>query len=100
MFGNFNLLNRIVNPILSFSTIYPDWRQKKTTLSRSSDSPIDILRYTLIALLLSMVWFILNPIWFPQAEFKYDFMRFFLLGVASLAVVVTYITYKRKLNDQ
>ena len=47
-----------------------------------------------------MVWFIFNPIWFPQAELKYDFMRFFLLGVASLATVVTYINYKRKLKDQ
>jgi len=77
-----------------------DWRQKKTTISSSLDSQIDILRLTLIVLILSMVWFIFNPIWFPQAELKYDFMRFFLLGVASLATVVTYKNYKRKLKDQ
>lgn len=100
MFVNFNLLNVKVIPILSFSAIYPDGRQKETTLSRSSDPQIDILRFTLIVLILSIVWFIFNPIWFPQAELKYDFSRFFLLGVASLATVVTYRTYKRKLKDQ
>ncbi len=69
------------------------------TLSRSSDPQIDILRLTLIGLIFSMVWFIFNPIWFPKAELKYDFSRFFLLGVASLATVVTYRTYKRKLKS-
>lgn len=69
------------------------------TLSRSSDPQIDILRLTLIGLILSMVWFIFNPIWFPKAELKYDFSRFFLFGVASLATVVTYRTYKRKLTE-
>jgi len=79
---------------------YPDWRQKKTNRSRSSDPQIEILRLVLIVLILSMVWFIFNPIWFPKAELKYDFSRVFLLGVASLTTVVTYRTYKRKLKDQ
>ena len=70
------------------------------TFSRSYDSQIDLLRLTIIVLVLSMVWLIFNPIWFPKAELKYDFMRFYLLGVAFVATVVAYIKYKRKLKDQ
>ena len=66
--------------------------------SKKLDDKLNMLRYTLITLFLSVIWLMFNPIWFPQAKLKYDFMRFFLLAVAFLAIIVTYRNYKRILQ--
>ena len=70
----------------------------KKSQSTDLDYQIQTLRLTLIALIISIVWLLFNPIWFPQAKLKYDFMRIFLLFVALFAVFTTYIVYKKKLK--
>lgn len=68
--------------------------------SSDSNDQIKTLRFTLIALILSIIWLVFNPIWFPQAKLKYDLGRIFLLFVALLAATIAYITYKRKLINR
>lgn len=70
----------------------------KTSQSTDLDYQIQTLRLTFIALIISIVWLLFNPIWFPQAKLKYDFMRIILLFVALFAVFTTYIVYKKKLK--
>lgn len=102
MFGTLNFSKSIVNYAFPSSSCFDSWRERGTTYADSSDSSdqIKILRFTLVALVLSIVWLIFNPIWFPQAKLKYDFGRIFLLFVALLAATIAYLTYKRRLRGQ
>jgi len=85
---------------MTMNSIRLDSGKGRRPFSRKSDDGLNTLRFTLVALILSMVWLIFNPIWFPKSELKYDFMRFFLFGVALLATVVTYMNYKRTLRSR
>jgi len=51
-----------------------------------------------VALILSIVWFIFNPIWFPQANLKYDYGRIFLLLLAVFAAIIAFNKYKKNIN--
>ena len=91
---------RWIFPIGPLGFIYLHSGLGKGTFSGSSerDSKLNIVRFTLVALILSMVWLVFNPVWFPQAELKYDFMRIFFLGVALLATIIAYLNYRRMLG--
>lgn len=97
-----NLLGDIVSPFFLLYSLCLFLCQHIMMHFKSSEfnDQIKILRFTLIALVLSIIWLVFNPIWFPQAKLKYDLGRIFLLFVAILAATIAYITYKRKLINR
>lgn len=68
--------------------------------SRSSSDQINALRWIIAALILAIIKFIFDPLWFPQAGLEYDLSRIFILGVAFMAVLTAYILYKRELKHK
>jgi len=76
-------------------------REHAPPKSRTSpEEEIKTLRIILAALILSITILIFRPLWSPQAGLEYDFMRIFLIIVASFAAVATYVKYKRMLKMQ
>ena len=100
MHNNLSPFFKVLFNISSESSSGICFRGKGAMFLRSSDldDQIKTLRWTIVALFLSVVWLAFNPIWFPQAKLEYDFMRIFLIFTALLAAFTAYLTYKRKLK--